>query len=412
MQTNKTHLPSFLTLIVLALSAVFLLGIAMLMVLSTAMNLFSGEGDPAGSLIFAFAFGAEMLLLLGCSWFVLQKVRQLEKAETPMKLFLAPWYFVLFLAVALLSIAIGAGIASLNNQWLSMLFLPILNILAISVPILFSLALGANGLEFGPRWRTWGMLGLSLTVGPVLMFILEMVGLIAAGVVLVIVIAMQPEKADMFLKFAERIQNTQDQEVILQMLAPYITSPGAILGIFGYLSVLVPMIEELLKPLAVWLFARSIEKPSSGFALGALGGAAFALTESLNVSGNGSTDWASIVSVRAATGLLHVTTAGLMGFAIISAFKEKRYLNLIATYFAVVVIHGLWNAGAAGAGLSTLGEMVGKPEWQSTYLPIASCILFTLGAAIFTVLLVMNRKMRGLEVPAPNIKEETGTINS
>ena len=59
MQTKKTHWPSLLILIVLGLSVVFVLLIALGMGVSSIISLFTEDGDPAGQMISAFAFGFE-----------------------------------------------------------------------------------------------------------------------------------------------------------------------------------------------------------------------------------------------------------------------------------------------------------------------------------------------------------------
>jgi len=161
--------------------------------------------------------------------------------------------------------------------------------------------------------------------------------------------------------------------------------------------VIVPLIEELFKPLGVWLFGFQIETPTQGFVLGLLSGAAFALFESLNASADGSMSWGAIVTARAGTSLLHMTASGIVGWGIVSAFKEKRYGRLVGAYFAAVLIHGIWNASAAGTGISALGETIGKPEWL-TFAPALVCGLLVLAIGMFAVLIASNRKLRETKV--------------
>jgi len=56
--------------------------------------------------------------------------------------------------------------------------------------------------------------------------------------------------------------NQTDQQLILNLLAPYISNPVTIAAGIGYFAVIVPLIEELLKPLAVLFFAKKIESPA------------------------------------------------------------------------------------------------------------------------------------------------------
>jgi hypothetical protein len=155
----------------------------------------------------------------------------------------------------------------------------------------------------------------------------------------------------------------------------------------------------LFKPLAVWFFARKLSSPAQGFALGMLSGAAFALVESLNASGDGSMSWPVIVLVRAGTGLLHMTASGLVGWGIASAFQQKRLLRLPAAYFAAVAIHGVWNACAVGLGFASLGESIGRPEWLAQFAPALLDGMLVLGPGMLIVLTACNRKLQA--APAP-----------
>jgi hypothetical protein len=195
------------------------------------------------------------------------------------------------------------------------------------------------------------------------------------------------------------LQNETDPEVILESVAPYISNPSVIAVTIGYIAVVVPLIEELFKPLAVWIFARKIESPAQGFAMGLLSGAAFALVESLNASGAGTETWPVIVTVRAGTSMLHVTASGLMGWGIVSAFRERRILRLFAAYFSAVLIHGIWNACAVGVGLSLVGEVIGKPEWLFNVLPATMGGMFVLAVGMLSMLIVSNKKITKPFVP-------------
>ncbi len=167
-----------------------------------------------------------------------------------------------------------------------------------------------------------------------------------------------------------------------------------IAAVAGYIAVAVPLIEELFKPLAVWIFASKIESPAQGFVMGLLSGAAFALIESLNAGGASAESWAVIVSVRAGTSLLHITTSGLVGWGIASAFRERRILRLFAAYFSAVLIHGIWNLCAMGAGFSIVGEFIGKPEWLYTVMPAMAGGMVVLAVGMFFVLAASNKKIR------------------
>ena len=395
MQTKKTHWPSLLILTVLGLSVAFLLLMALGLGVSSIVSLFTENGDPAGQMISSFAFGFEILILLICSWFVLQKTMGREQADAPFIFPFADWQIVAVIGVVITSAVIGGLIAYTEIAWLGWIVLPVLTVLVIVPPIWMLFGIGTRGIELGPRWRFFGIFGLSMTIGPVLMVVLEMVllvGVLIAGAGMLYV--QQPALIQELLKLANILKQETNQDVILKLLAPYISNPLMIASAVGYIALAVPLIEELFKPLAVWIFAKKIESPSQGFAMGVLSGAAFALIESLNASGDGSMSWPAIVSIRAGTSLLHMTASGLVGWGIVSAFHEKRPSKFFAAYFTAVAIHGIWNACAVGVGVSMVGEYIGKPEWLYNVIPAMLCGMSVLGIGMFAVLIAANRKLR------------------
>ena len=398
---QKTHWPSILILIVLAIGIVFFLGISFVMSLISVVQLFDDSGTAADNMIVAFSAGSEFILLLICAWFVFQKTSGNESAERPGNFPFASWQLLVIPLIVLVSISFGGVITYAANKYLSWFFLPLATLIVILPPIFLYVGLGSNGIGIGPRWRTWGTIGLGLTISPALMIALELFILIFALLVVAVFLSFQPGKLQEYQFFFQQLNRQTDQDAALEMVAPYLSDPRVIAAIFGYIALIVPLIEEMLKPLAVWLFARSIAKPSQGFVLGMLSGGAFAVIESLNASADGSESWPVVVGVRAGTSLLHIVLTGLMGHAIVGAFQEKRIGRLFATYFSVVAIHGIWNACAIAAGLSANGEALGRPEWMAAFLPASLCGLGVLGIGIFTVLIASNRKIHTLAKATP-----------
>ena len=411
MQTKKTHWASIFILFVFGISILFLFLIVALLGVSSLVDLFKKSGDPVVEMIGAAAFGFEIVLLFLCGWFVLQKAMNRDIADTPFIPPFADWHLIPVIGLALVGVTVGGLAAYSEIKWLGWLIMPFATILVIVPPIGLLFGYGSRGLETGPRWRVFAVLGLGMTVGPVIMVVLEMVtllGIIVSGAVLIAIL--EPATFQDMIQLSQIIQTETSEDVLLNLLAPYISNPFAIAVGIGYIALIVPLIEELLKPLAVWLFASKIESPSQGFVLGLLSGAAFALIESLNASADGTTSWPIIVSVRAGTSILHITASGLMGWGIVSAFKEKRYGRFFAAYFSAVMIHGIWNASAVGTGLSALGESIGRPEWLLNFAPALVCGLLVMGVGMFAVLLASNRKLRNISKPITleenDIKEE------
>lgn len=401
MQTKSFHLGSLLMLIVLIGSAFFLLLLVAVLLVASLIGLFSQEGDPAAQMISAWAFGFAAIVLFICSWFVLQKMRGLEQAELALKLSLPVWAWIFTPLIVLTGIALGVGVSFAELPWLSWLFLPPLSVVVIVLPILFFFGIAAQSIDAGSRWRFFATLGLGMTAGPFIMIVLEVLVIaviFVGGAVYMSVTqpAILQEVTSLVDLFNEGIIN---EEALLTGLAPYLSNPALITILLSYVALIVPLIEELFKPLAVWIFARQVDTPAQGFVLGALSGLAFALIESLNASADSSVSWGVIVGARAGTSLLHLTTSALVGWGIVSLFKEKRFGRFFGAYFSAVLVHGIWNAAAAGAGIASIGELIGKPEWLFNFAPALICGLIVLGIGMFVVLLRSNRSLRAEPKP-------------
>jgi hypothetical protein len=125
-----------------------------------------------------------------------------------------------------------------------------------------------------------------------------------------------------------------------------------------------------------------------------LGGAAYALVESLGMS-PGVQEASNLLSiVRAGTDLVHVVTTGLMGFALVSAWREKKYFQLGITYFLVMVIHGTWNALALSSAVQIAIDYLPNPSlWVQNFPTVAAIGLVVLSAINLSILLFINRRL-------------------
>jgi hypothetical protein len=168
----------------------------------------------------------------------------------------------------------------------------------------------------------------------------------------------------------------------------------------GYIALLVPFLEELFKPIGVWIFSRQIKTPAEGFVLGALSGAAYGMIESLGVSSVSGADWVGLIATRAGTGLLHVTTSGLMGWAIISAVQEKKYLRFLLAYFGAILLHGTWNGMTVLVSFSSLGTGLQNNDLSALTVPAIGALVMLAGG-LFILLLQINRRLHPAPVTEP-----------
>jgi len=307
----------------------------------------------------------------------------------------------IWLGLALLwLVSLLAGQWVIDQTDLEGVLLPPLFLLATVLPIWGLVRLGTGGLRAasGQRslQRAWGIFSTSLVTGPGLAFVLEIGVIFLVFVVIIALVASNPQASEDIQRLSQRLANAQDNpETIVRIMRPYLSRPSTIFLMVGFISGLVPLLEELIKPLVVWLFARRLQ-PGEGFVAGILCGAAFALYESLNmISLAPQTPWMEVAVSRVGTDVLHITTSGLVGFAIASTARDGRYLRLVAIYLLAVTLHGVWNLFSVMAGISPLLGL--PPEGLSGMLqaPVFSPIaLGLMTAGLLGLLIYTNRRLR------------------
>ncbi|MGB8982628.1 MAG: PrsW family glutamic-type intramembrane protease [Anaerolineales bacterium] len=408
MKTNQNHYPSLLSALVFSLGALSMFGIGLAMGISTLTALFSRTEIKAQQTIFLITFGFEGIVLLAAAFFSLQKFLRRPSADEEMSFAVPGRWIAISVIVAGASILIGNWISGITT--INWLFLPLLTISAVVLPLGALLALAAHKLPFGTRWQTWNVLGLTMSLVPLLLVIVEMIiGMIFFFVVIVYIFT-DPELSIEMQDLWHRIMFLgPNSEETADLLIPFLTRPGVILIALGYIAVLVPAVEEIFKPLGVWLFAGKLDSPGRGFVLGALCGAGYALIETVGVSGQTS-EWANLLIARIGTGLLHITTSALMGAAIVLARQERRYRRLFGTYLFAVLLHGLWNALATLFTFSDAAELFEQPGMLSGLQPAMVAMMSILAVVLFLILVVSNRRQVRLAAPhpiPPTVGEET-----
>ncbi len=305
----------------------------------------------------------------------------------------------LVLALILLLLTLFAGNFISNTPQIAWLLLPPLQLLAVGLPLYIFSCLGRWKISAGSLQRSWGIFSAGLVLGPVIILVLELlagVGFILLGILYV---SLRPDLQQQMVQLAGRINAVGNSpDAIVNILEPYLLNPGVILALFIFISGIVPMIEEVFKPIGAWFVAGSHLTAAQGFAAGLLSGTGYALFENLALSNTGS-DWTATLIGRIGTGLLHITTAGLTGWALITAINERRYLRLGAIYLVSVVIHGFWNALALLSTVSQLDQAIsGNLSSRLSYLAQvsqwATIGLAVMVVVIFLILLGMNRVLR------------------
>jgi hypothetical protein len=312
-----------------------------------------------------------------------------------------------------LGAAVAAGAVVVRLQALPALLLPPLHVVAMALPPLILVALTASVLR--PRresWRTMiaglaggGLVGMPLTV------LAEGALVIAVGLLIgaaFMASAGGPER------IADLLEQLQDPAMLgdPRRMMELVLNPVIVVGVAGVAGFAVPLIEEVLKTLAVGIgSAFTRPDPARAFVWGVAGGAGFAIVENL-FSGNlsGQTGWAAIAMSRMAASTLHCFTGGLVGWGWGQVWARGQVRRFVASFAGASILHGLWNLVAVGVALAPAfaASRGNQGVWAivATVAPVAGLLLLVgVGLGLTIALPLVARHLAAQRVPLP---EENG----
>ena len=404
MKSSPSHLPSLLASLLFIVGAMLFLGVVLVMAVTALSSVFTGQKILAQQTIVLMVSAVEAIILLAAAFISIQKYRQQAFVERDSSFSIKPWQIALSLVLAGISIAIGYAVGT--NESFNWLLLPLLTIPAVVLPIFVLFGLGIRGIPLGTRWQSWSIFGIAMTLTPFFLILLEATAFIVIVILVAVFLLSQPEVVTEIQQLSRDLYLLGPQtEEAQRLLLPYITKPGVLAIALFYFAALVPLMEEIFKPLGVWMFGKRLASPAQGFALGALSGAAYALIETLGVSAQ-TAEWASLLLSRIGTGVLHITTSALMGAAIVYALKEGHYLRLLGTYLLAVSLHGLWNGLAILNSFATIADSAGGQSPLIGFQTPLIIGMLLLGMILFGILLFSNRRMRAT-IPPPVFDQPT-----
>ncbi len=276
--------------------------------------------------------------------------------------------------------------------------LPLFNILALLIPIWWLVEFGRRQLPSGNPQRSWGLVSVSLGITPLITLLAELV--VTIFIILIVFMALNTEPVWMD-KFKQLIiqfnQSDLDPQFFTAFFKDLLASPLVITAIFLTVGLFMPLMEELLKPLGLWVLRKRLLTPAEGFSGGLICGAGFALIESATMIAQtgGSADWGQMVLLRIATSLLHITASGFVGWGLASAWRQKKYGRALLTILAAACVHGLWNTMAI---LVVLLPFISGSNAQTTLLQSSSGVVtMTLTGILILLaaaLVLMNNRLR------------------
>jgi RsiW-degrading membrane proteinase PrsW (M82 family) len=351
--------------------------------------------DPSQLMLIAAGLALSGALLLPSAFYAFERLqgrRHLAPPSRPASL----WLLLALAPVFLL----GQRLA--QEPELAWIWLPLLQPLAIGLPILWLVLLARRGLPIGSRQRAWGILASGLALSPALILLTECLLLFSGVLLLALHSARQPGLTEQLNHLLNRLMVTANHPTLMQrLLSSYLSQPGTIYLLLVSVAVVVPLIEEALKPLAVWLLIGSRLTPAAGFSAGIISGAGYALIENLLFSAQ-TQDWALLALTRSGTAAMHILSAGLTGWALACLWQPRRppgraYLRLGTAYLSAVLLHALWNACAVFIALGQfLPDRASLQPWLNRLIQAApfglACLALGILISLFIDNLALQRK--------------------
>lgn len=388
-EKKRFHWPSLLVLLNAALGLMFFGGIAVIMLLSGLMAVFNRKAGPEDiTITFSYSAAGVLLgaLLLPSIVLAFKRLSGQAATSTPVWELLQTLFHPKRL-IWLYPLILLAGVWINTNQRLSWLMMPVINLFALGVPIALLIWAGTRRLTPSSPQRTWSVFGIGITTIPLLIIILEFIFMIVGFFVVAFFVSIFFEGAvtninDLLFSFTEMANG---QEIPAHIVAEFIRQPIVLTTILMFVSGLIPLIEELIKPAAILLLWKTPLTPQDGWRLGLLGGAGFALIESLGNTTVGE-DWVFLILGRAGASALHMFNTGIISYTFVLSREKKRLLPVLLALLGTILIHGLWNGITIFATISSLETgTVLSGVWPTGFMILLAVIALGLVGGILAV---------------------------
>ncbi len=357
------------------------------------------EADWLSLTVFISFLGGTLTLLLllgGAAW---QSVRRLQgdAARATLQLNLPPRFY-LWLGVFWLGSLLG-GRWLAEGQQAHLLWMSLLHWLAVFLPVVFALAWALNGLRLGAPLRVWGTLAIGALFAPLLSALFELLLLLTLGAVVTAILLENPSAWQEFTALINALQAPMTdyamQTLVQTLLQRY---PQINFLWMAYLALAIPLTEELLKPLGVWLLGNRLRSPAQGFVLGALSGAVFAWYENLmSASALLSGAWLENVLLRALTPVIHILASALVGWGIALWGQRGDWKAFAGLFSLAFVLHGAWNGVSGLLVLQHINAWANlSDEWLALVINAIFGVLYVIGLLALRWLNTHWRRQQGV----------------
>jgi RsiW-degrading membrane proteinase PrsW (M82 family) len=310
--------------------------------------------------------------------------------------------FWIFLLCYLLTLALGFWLHSQGLDASSPALTGLLIYLGGVFPALTILALGIRRLRDSQRvqWPTsWRRLTLALVSGATLAVALA--GLLEFVFELLLV-------------------GSQNADVIRYISDPNAGNPPPSIGgiLLILLAVIAPIVEEMVKPLAVIILIGRVRSKAEAFALGLACGIGFNLVETVGYISQTYNDWLNVALLRSGAGLLHGFGAAMvaLGWYYLTHKEEgswtrRSWLALGCIGYAILQ-HALWN-GWAGLSIFS-GPISNFQNWSLNLGPILinglELVLVAETIAMLIFFIFMSGRVRSRPEPEKDVQPDKGAL--
>ncbi len=389
METRKSNSKNWRTILSLGLSA---LGIVFFLIQSLSLgvlwiiNFSKASSDLTQIISYGLLFWSSIFSGLVLAPLFILSLFQLQGKAPPKwldtdRLVFRKIYFWIFL---LWPIVVMIGWFVAGKPLIAAIFLGLINILVAGLPILWIYLQGSKELKRVHPLDQWRIFGFSLTITPVIIIIAEiLILLMLVGIGMLYVsyrTSMDPSfERDLMFLYNQISIRQNDIDAVMETIKPYIIQPSVIVWGLVIFAGVVPVVEEMIKPLALWSMAGRKISPQEGFVGGLVCGAGFALMENVLYFTAPFTamDWLILALGRAGTGVLHILASGLIGWGLARAWRDGKWVFLGITASAAIILHGLWNAVSLVTGVASLVMMDSTLTiWQNFLYSVPTLVIF------------------------------------
>ncbi len=369
----------------LVLASGFLCAIILLFVViaepSSAANSKVASQLFGGIVLFA---ALTVACLIGGSFSLYHSIRSLMKRRS--REFKLPWFWI-FLGLYALLLAIGLATRGSNqvvtNTGLSIALIGLAGLL----PALTILALGVRRVHFprNAKWpTTWRRLTVALVSGATSAILFAMIFELILDVVVRVGLHVTSFNLD-----DPNASIPSDARVLLYM--------------FLLVSVIAPLVEETVKPLAVIAIIGRINSAAEAFILGLACGIGFDLIETSGYISMGYRNWVDVAIERSSAGLLHGFGAGMtaLGWYFLTHKKSlarRRILIGLGCILYAMLQHAIWNGSFVFQLLPPpIGPYLDKGTITLGNYPMSASLLIYLAETVLMLLffLFITGKLSG-----------------